>query len=43
VPVGAIRSTFLPEKIWGKANVCGSVGSMNPVSAKAICTDFASK
>ena len=42
MPVGAIRSTFLPSKIGGKANVCGKVGSENPSSAKALRTGFAS-
>ena len=38
VPVGAIRSTFFPCKMGGKARVCGRVGSVNPASARAVWT-----
>jgi hypothetical protein len=41
VPVGAINNTFFPANISGKASVCGSVGSLNPSSAKASRTGLA--
>lgn len=41
LPVGAIKRTFVPDKINGKAMVCGNVGSENPNSAKALRMGFA--
>src|SRR4030042_185510 len=41
LPVGAMRRTFSPAKIGGKAIVCGRVGSENPNSAKASRTGLA--
>ncbi len=43
VPVGAMSRTFLPASISGKANVCGSVGSVKPSSVNAVRIGLASK
>jgi hypothetical protein len=41
LPVGAIKRTFSPDKINGKAMVCGNVGSENPSATKALRTGLA--
>jgi hypothetical protein len=43
LPVGAIKRTFFPANIGGKAKTCGSVGSENPNSANASRTGLASE
>ena len=42
LPVGAISKTFFPESKVGIAVVCGSVGSVNPSSARVLRTGLAS-